>query len=87
MSFFVRANNSLNIDVPLGTYEMFYCFRFRLVMGQSINSDTNTSYCKASERFKFTSDNEYVYGHTVTLYPVSNGNLETKEIEESSFPG
>lgn len=86
MSFFVRANNSLNIDVPLGTYEMFYCSGSDWY-GTENKFGYNTSYCKADERFEFTSDNEYVYGHTVTLYPVSNGNLETKEIEESSFPG
>lgn len=61
MSFFVRANNSLNIDVPLGTYEMFYCSGSDWY-GTENKFGYNTSYCKADERFEFTSDNEYVYG-------------------------
>jgi len=61
---------------------MFYCSGSDWY-GTENKFGYNTSYCKADERFEFTSDNEYVYGHTVTLYPVSNGNLETKEIEES----
>ena len=65
---------------------MFYCSGSDWY-GTENKFGYNTSYCKADERFEFTSDNEYVYGHTVTLYPVSNGNLETKEIEESSLPG
>ena len=86
MSFFVRANSTLNIDVPLGAYELFYCSGSDWY-GTKYKFGYNTSYCKADERFEFTSDNEYVYGNTLTLYPVSNGNLETKEIKESSFPG
>lgn len=86
MSFFVRSNSTLNIDVPLGTYEMFYCIGLDCY-GTKFKFGYNTTYCTSDELLEFTLDDEYVYGHTLTLYPVSNGNFETEQIDESEFPG
>ena len=85
MSFFVRANSNIEVSVPLGTYEMFYCVGTDWY-GTNLKFGANTSYYTADELFDFTYDDGYVYGHTITLYPVLDGNLETSEIEAQELP-
>ena len=38
------------------------------------------------EEFDFYVDSNYDQGHALTLHKVSNGNLETEKINESSYP-
>ena len=85
MSFFVQAGSNIKVHVPLGTYEIFYCVGTDWY-GTDLKFGQNTSYYTADELFDFTYDDDYVYGHTITLYPVQNGNLETTVINPEDFP-
>ena len=79
-SVFMYPGTTIEIPVPLGTYNIKYA------CGETWYGFTNYfgpygSYAKADDVFEFT----YEYGHTITLYPVTNGNLTTENIPLSSF--
>lgn len=86
MSFYVKGGNTVDIDVPLGKYKFYYCSG-KTWYGTTNKFGSNTSYCKADDIFDFYVSGDYVYGHTVTLYTVANGNMETENISEGQFPG
>ena len=86
MSFFVEGGKTVEIDVPLGKYGFYYCSG-KTWYGKDHKFGTYTSYSKADGEFNFYVSGDYVYGHTITLYTVANGNLETESINESQFPG
>ena len=46
----------------------------------------DTAYYVSSDLMEFYSTYEYFNGHTVTLYKVANGNMDTRIISESQFP-
>jgi hypothetical protein len=46
----------------------------------------NTRYYRAESVFDFYATSKSYMGHTVTLYAVSGGNLETDPIPEDMFP-
>lgn len=84
MSFLVTGT-SAEVDVPLGTYAIYYACGADWY-GKTHKFGEQTEYFKCNETFEFTSDGEMVYGWTLTLYKVSNGNMTTDEVPESSFP-
>lgn len=84
MSFLVTGT-SAEVDVPLGTYAIYYACGSDWY-GKAYKFGEQTEYFKCNETFEFTSDGEMVYGWTLTLYKVSNGNMTTDEVPESSFP-
>lgn len=85
MSFFVQAGSNIKVQVPLGTYEIYYCVGMDWY-GTDLKFGQNTSYYTTDELFDFTYDGDYAYGHTITLYPVQNGNLKTTVINPEDFP-
>ena len=74
------------VEVPLGKYEVYYCYGDTWY-GEKYKFGSQTLYAKADDIFEFYENNEGVYGYTLTLYRVSNGNLDTESIKESQFPG
>lgn len=84
MSFLVSAK-SAEVDVPLGTYEIYYAYGSDWY-GKEYKFGENTEYFKCNEMFEFTADGEMVYGWTLTLYKVSNGNMSTDIVPKDSFP-
>lgn len=74
----------MEIDVPLGEYEMRYATG-TIWYGEADLFGSKTTYSKAEEFFEFTQEGDYVYGYTVELYHQSSGNLETNNINESEF--
>lgn len=84
MSFLVSAK-SAEVDVPLGTYEIYYAYGSDWY-GKEYKFGENTEYFKCNEMFEFTADDEMVYGWTLTLYKVSNGNMSTDEVSKDYFP-
>ena len=86
MAFYVKKDSKATVKVPIGDYKLFYAsgdtfFGEKLLFGDS------TSFFSSDSILSFYSDEEYVYGHTVTLTTVINGNLDTDPIPESQFPG
>ncbi len=86
ISFFVQGGNTVEIEVPLGTYKIYYCSGSKWY-GTEYKFGENTQYSTSDDLLEFYHDNEYVYGNTITLYPVSYGNFETEYIDEYEFPG
>ena len=84
-SLYVKAGETVKVNVPIGTYEMYYAMGEEWY-GREYKFGDGTGYYKADTQFKFYHEGDYVYGTEVTLYKVKNGNMATEEIEESEFP-
>lgn len=84
VSFFIRPGETAEYLMPLGDFELRYAsgdewYGLHYLFG------SDTVYSKASDILSFTFDGEYYTGHTITLYPVSNGNMSTEIISEDDF--
>lgn len=84
LTFFVRAGESVDIDVPLGTYTLYYATG-ETWYGESTLFGEKTIYSKADDLFDFYEEDGYVNGWTVELYLQSNGNLSTVSIDPDEF--
>lgn len=84
LGFFAGPNTSVDVDVPLGTYELRYACGTTWY-GIDSKFGEVTQYFKADTDFDFTEDSEYTHGYTVTLYAVPDGNMNTQEIGEDDF--
>lgn len=85
MSFFIRGGDTYEFSIPIDIYKIYYCSG-KEWYGTKLRFGYETQYSTSDELFEFTHDDEYVYGHTITLYPVVNGNLSTEPIDASQFP-
>lgn len=84
MTAFVRSGTTVNIDVPLGTYEVRYASGASWY-GDEYLFGPDTAYSKADRTFKFEVFGNEISGFTMTLYKVANGNLQTSAIKASEF--
>lgn len=84
LGFFVYGGTEVNLEVPLGHYDLVYAYGHNW-FGQSDIFGEETIYSKADETFLFYQDDGYVNGWTVELYLQTNGNLEVEEIPASEF--
>lgn len=82
--FFVRGGDTAEIDVPLGTYELYYATGEHWY-GTDLLFGAETVYYKADDTFHFYESNDTVNGWTVTLYAQRNGNLDTERISADEF--
>jgi hypothetical protein len=81
---FVRRGTTVNVDVPLGTYEVRYAsgeswYGYEYLFGPA------TAYSKADKTFTFEVVGNQVSGFTITLYKVAGGNLRTSTIKPTEF--
>ncbi len=81
---FVRSGQSVDIDVPLGSYRLKYAAGSTWY-GESYLFGPSTAYSKADERFDFSIVGNQVSGYTVELYLRPDGNLKTSKISPSEF--
>lgn len=82
--FFVRAGQSVDIDVPLGRYELRYaCGKEWYGLENLFGEDT--AYYKADEFFRFKVSGTGYSGWTVELYAQRDGNLSVDEIKKEDF--
>lgn len=84
LTVFVQSGSTVNIDVPLGAYELRYAsgetwYGYEYLFGPG------TSYSKADKTFNFEIVGNKVNGFTITLYQVANGNLQTSIINPTEF--
>ena len=84
MSFFVRGGSTVEVDVPLGTYDLYYATGQNWY-GEEALFGEKTRYYKATEPFEFYEEDGYVNGWTVELFLQQNGNLETDTIDPEEF--
>ncbi|MCD8391006.1 MAG: DnaJ domain-containing protein [Firmicutes bacterium] len=85
ISFFVRAGCTVDIDVPIGTYKLYYCTGYTWY-GTDYKFGSGTAYSTSDDLLEFYYDDYSVWGHTITLYPVTGGNFDTEYINENEFP-
>lgn len=85
MAFYVEGGNNAEVLVPLGTYEIYYATG-ETWFGETYYFGMNTQYYKCDETFEFTQDPQTVTGYTLTLYPVTGGNMDTDPISKEDFP-
>lgn len=79
-SIFLYPGQSKEFNVPCGKYKLKYaCGEKWYGYEQLFGPDGG--YSKSDELLEFT----YEYGHTITLYPVTNGNFSTDNIDLDDF--
>ena len=84
LTVFVIGGTTVNVAVPLGTYEVRYTcgdswYGYNYLFGDS------GSYSRADDLFTFTRSGNEVSGYTITLFPVEHGNLRTEHIAPTAF--
>ena len=85
ISFIVEGGNNVELNVPLGTYKLYYAYGDTWY-GTEYLFGLSTKYVTSDEKLKFYDDGTYYNGHTITLYKVTNGNFDTESIGADSFP-
>ncbi len=83
--FYVAAGQSVEIDVPVGVYQFFYACG-ETWYGEKLKFGEETRFYASDDVLVFYSDGDYYQGHSITLWKQENGNFDTDEISESSFP-
>lgn len=86
IAFYLKSGQSVDIDVPVGTYKLFYAVG-ETFFGEKLLFGDRTKYYSSEDLLTFYTDDQYCHGHTVTLKTVVNGNFDTDPIFESQFPG
>ena len=84
MTVFIRGGVTVNVDVPLGTFEVRYAAGERWY-GYEHLFGPDTACSKADKTFEFRIEGNQISGYTLTLYKVAHGNLHTSKIPRRSF--
>lgn len=84
MSIFIRAGRSIEVAVPVGSYEV------RIASGQTWYGDSvrfgpTTNYAKLDAVLTFTIQGNQLLGHEITLTRMTNGNLRQSPITATDF--
>lgn len=84
MDIFVRGGNTVEVNVPLGSYTVKYAsgstwYGYKHYFGPE------TGYNKADSIFHFRNNGYQISGYTITLYRVAHGNLSTSRINPTEF--
>ncbi len=85
VAFIVKAGQTVSINVPIGTYKMYYATGKNFYGTSKLFGDSTRCYV-ADDLLSFYLAGDYYQGHTITLKAVYNGNFETDEIAEYTFP-
>ena len=81
MSFYVRSGSTIELDVPIGTFDIYYaCGKSWYGMDSLFGPDT--IYLKCESSFSFTENS----GWSVELQPISYGNLDVDSVSPEDFP-
>ena len=83
-AIFVRANDEIEVQVPVGSYKIKYATGKKWY-GEKDLFGHNTSYYKSDKILNFTKNLYYVNGQSLTLYKVSNGNFATETTSAEDF--
>lgn len=84
ITLFIPADNSYQIDVPLGKYELRYCCGDEWY-GEKHLFGRKTTYYKAKDIFDFYITSDGYYGYEVELIKQINGNLQEIKISQEEF--
>lgn len=86
IAFFVRPGYSVDIDVPVGIYKLYYAFGNGWY-GTKDLFGKETAYCTVGDLLEFYTDYTTAYGININLRAQYDGNFETEYITASQFPG
>ena len=84
VKIFVHAGKPLEVEIPLGKYEMRYAYG-NIWYGEEYLFGLETVYTKSDTIFSFEKQGNRISGYTVTLYKVLDGNMRTREITAAEF--
>lgn len=85
MTMFIRAGETVKVEVPLGSYKLKYAAG-KTWYGDIFLFGPNTVYSEAEKRLDFVmNSNRQVSGYTIELFLQPNGNLKTKRISAKDF--
>ena len=85
LGVFINMSPSFSVDVPPGCYRLWYCFGESWYGLDHFFGD-DTVWHTSDDILTFYYDSEYVYGQTITLKLVENGNMETRIAKDSELP-
>lgn len=83
-SYFIRGGDTLDINLPQGSYELKYAHGDTWYGTKYLFGD-DTSYAKADRTFEFECYSDMCTGYTVELIRQLNGNLSTTTLDPSQF--
>lgn len=83
-TLFIRKNSSLNVNVPLGEYNVKYAAGDEWYGADKLFGFTTNIY-QFDKKLIFYREGNIIKGHTLTLNEVVNGNLSKKNISKISF--
>ena len=81
---YVHGGHSLDVDVPLGQYEVHYAAG-ETWYGISRRFGQDTVYFRADRLFNFTATSDGYSGYTIELILQPNGNLTSTQIPAADF--
>lgn len=84
LDVFVHGGDTVKLSVPLGSYIVKYAAG-RTWYGYHYYFGSKTTYSKADSVFRFERRGDGVSGYEITLYRVTNGNLQTSHITAAEF--
>jgi len=82
--YFIRSGHSINVELPLGSYEIRYASG-KIWYGLQYLFGPVTTYNKADKKFDFINTGDQVSGYTVELYTQVNGNLRSSGISPNEW--
>lgn len=83
-NYFIRSGDTLNIDLPIGSYKIKYAYG-KQWYGVANLFGEETKYAKANQTFDFSFDGYQYNGYTIELIKQENGNLRTSNIDKNQF--
>jgi hypothetical protein len=84
MTFFVRGGQSVELDVPYGTYSLKYASG-RTWYSTACLFGRNTTFFEADRTLRFYVNGYQVVGHRVELIRQVNGNMDSRSIPAGRF--
>lgn len=84
ISIFVRANEELEITVPIGKYKVKIA-NGQTWYGDAIRFGPNTGYAVLDSEFNFRMEGNELLGHRVRLMKMKDGNLKQIQLNASEF--
>ncbi|MEI6334649.1 MAG: J domain-containing protein [Methylococcaceae bacterium] len=83
-AYFIRSGETIDIKIPLGTYEIRYASGTTWY-GLDYLFGPDTTYSKADSTFNFSFDGHQYSGYTIELIMQQNGNLRTSIIKANQW--
>ena len=85
ISFIVKPNSKVELDVPIGVYKLYYCVG-ETWYGTKDKFGEHTRFYSSEELMDFYADSQYYRGHSLELWSQTNGNFDDHPISENGFP-